>query len=215
MYDKDLYNKILSVSCSFEELENFVIDINKKEFDLDNAFEKYYDVEKILYAIRRYERGEVEDKYLAYWMNAYNWIIMAGFKLKKEETEITFQEFLEDLITDWLDSLSFFDDSDDWYNLDDYKNTYIALDKVYKNINDWEHIFAHTDEFGDNDDDVVVLAYNNKTKEFVKLYHELDYLNYKVNIERVELDRLKKEIRQLKKRGFEEMKYGTFHEFEE
>ncbi len=58
MYDKDLYNKILSVSCSFEELENFVIDINKKEFDLDNAFEKYYDVEKILYAIRRYERGK-------------------------------------------------------------------------------------------------------------------------------------------------------------
>ena len=215
MYDKDLYNKILSVSCSFEELENFVIDINKKEFDLDNAFEKYYDVEKILYAIRRYEIGEVSDKYLAYWTNAYNWIIMAGFKLKKEETEITFQEFLEDLITDWLDSLSFFDDSDDWYNLDDYKNTYIALDKVYKNINDWERIFAHTDEFGDNDDDVVVLAYNNKTKEFVKLYHELDYLNYKVNIERVELDRLKKEIRQLKKRGFEEMKYGIFHEFEE
>lgn len=55
MYDKDLYNKIINASCSFEELEKFVIKIDKKEFDLDNAFEKYYDVERILYAIRRYE----------------------------------------------------------------------------------------------------------------------------------------------------------------
>ena len=51
MYDKDLYNKIINASCSFEELEKFVIKIDKKEFDLDNAFEKYYDVERILYAI--------------------------------------------------------------------------------------------------------------------------------------------------------------------
>ena len=55
MYNKDLYNKIINASCSFEELEFFVSDIDKKEFDLANAFEKYYDVEKILYAINRYE----------------------------------------------------------------------------------------------------------------------------------------------------------------
>ena len=51
MYNKDLYNKIINASCSFEELEFFVSDIDKKELDLDNAFEKYYDVNKILYVI--------------------------------------------------------------------------------------------------------------------------------------------------------------------
>ena len=67
MYNKDLYNKIINASCSFEELEFFVSDIDKKEFDLDNAFEKYYDVEKILYAISRYENKEISGKYLSGW----------------------------------------------------------------------------------------------------------------------------------------------------
>jgi hypothetical protein len=43
MYNKELYGKIINVSCSFEELESFVSDISKKELDIDNAFEKYYD----------------------------------------------------------------------------------------------------------------------------------------------------------------------------
>ena len=215
MYDKDLYNKIINASCSFEELEKFVIKIDKKEFDLDNAFEKYYDVERILYAIRRYENKEINDRYLAYWMNAYDWIIMAGFKTEPKNKEITFQDWVEWEISDLLDSLAFFDDSDDWYNLDDYKNSFIALDKVYKNINNWKCVFAHTDEWGDNDDDVVLLVVNDKTKEFVKMYGELDYLNEKVKIDKVELDELEKEIELLKKQGFEELKYGTFDETEE
>ncbi len=49
MYNK---NKIINATCTFEELEAIVIDIDKKEFDLDKAFGKYYNVERILYAIR-------------------------------------------------------------------------------------------------------------------------------------------------------------------
>ena len=45
MYNKELYDKIISASCTFEELEAFVTDIDKKEFDVDNAFEKYYNCE--------------------------------------------------------------------------------------------------------------------------------------------------------------------------
>ena len=140
---------------------------------------------------------------------------MAGFKTEPKNKEITFQDWVEWEISDWLDSLAFFDDSDDWYNLDDYKNSFIALDKVYKNINNWKCVFAHTDEWGDNDDDVVLLVVNDKTKEFVKMYGELDYLNEKVKIDKVELDELEKEIELLKKQGFEELKYGTFDETEE
>ena len=122
MYDKELFGKIISVSCTFEELEAFVINIDKKEFDLENAFEKYYDAERILYAIRRYEKKEISDKYLAHWMNAYNWIIMAGFRTQQENKEIVFKDWLVWEISDWLDSLSFFDDSEDYITLEDYKN---------------------------------------------------------------------------------------------
>ena len=83
------------------------------------------------------------------------------------------------------------------------------MDKIYKSIDEWECVFAHTDEFGDNEDDVVLLAVNNKTKEFVKIYGNLDYLNKKAKIEKIEADELKKETEQLKKRGFKELKYGA------
>lgn len=215
MYNKDLYNKIINANCSFEELESFVSGIDKKEFDLDNAIEKYYDVEKILYAINRYENKEVDDKYLAYWMNAYNWIIMAGFKIESKNNEISFLDWVVWEISDWLDSLSFFDDSDDWFNLDDYKNSFKIIDGIYKNINEWDCVFAHTDEWGGNDDDVVLLVVNDKTKELVKIYASLDYLNEKVDFPRIEEDELEKKIKQLKKVGYQEIRYGLFDEKEE
>ena len=214
MYNKDLYNKIINASCSFEELELFISDIDKKEFDLDNAFEKYYDVEKILYAINRYENKEVDDKYLAYWMNAYNWIIMAGFKIESKNNEISFLDWVVWEISDWLDSLSFFDDSDDWFNLDDYKNSFKIIDGICKNINEWDCVFAHTDEWGGNDDDVVLLVVNDKTKELVKIYASLDYLNERVDFPRIEEDEFEKKIKQLKKVGYQELRYGLFDEKE-
>ena len=198
MYDKELFGKIISVSCTFEELEAFVINIDKKEFDIDNAFEKYYDAERILYAIRRYEKKEISDKYLAHWMNAYNWIIMAGFRTQQENKEIVFKDWLVWEISDWLDSLSFFDDSEDYITLENYRDFFLIMDKIYKSIDEWKCVFAHTDEFGDNEDDVFLLAVNNKTKEFVKMYGNLDYLKEKVKIEKIEADELKKETEQLK-----------------
>ena len=215
MYNKELFDKIINATCTFEELETFVINIDKKEFDLDKAFEKYYNVERILYAIRRYENKEIDDRYLSYWMNAYNWIIMAGFKIESENNEISFQDWVVWEISDWLDSLSFFDDSDEWFNLEDYKNSFIIIDKIYKNLNDWKCLFAHTDEWGDNEDDVVLLAVNYKAKELVKMYGNLDYLNEVVKIDRIELEEVEKEIERLKKQGFVELKYGLFDEIEE
>lgn len=215
MYDKELYNKIFNVSCTFHELKGFVTNIDKKEFDVENAFEKYYDLQKILYAIKRYKNKEIDDKYLSDWMNAYNWIIMAGFRAARKKQEITFQDWFTWEISDWLDSLSFFDDSDDWYNLDDYENSFKTMDKIYRTINEWSRVFAHTDEWGDNEDDVVFLVQNEKTKEFVTMFGTLDYLNKKVDIDRIELDELEKRVKQLREEGYQELKYGTFDETEE
>lgn len=216
MYNKKLFEKICNVTCSFEELETFVIKIDEKEFDLNNPFKKYYDLKIILYAIQRYEKKEIDDKYLAYWMNAYNWIIMGGFKIEPKDNSFTFEEWLEWEICDWLDSLSFFDVSRECYNLEDYKNSLAVLDKIYRNANDWDRVFAHTDEY--NEDDVVVLAYNKKSKEFVKIYGELeasclDCLD--VKFQKIELDELEKQVEILRKTGYQKLKYGTWDEEED
>lgn len=216
MYNKQLFEKICNVTCSFEELESFVIKIDKKEFDLEQPFEKYYDLDKILLAIKRYEDKEISDRYLAYWMNAYDWIVSGGFKVESKENVISFKKWLQWEISEWLDSLSFFDDSEDFYNLDKYKNVFTVLDKVYRTCDEWEIVFAHTEEFYDAEvdeeglKDVVVLASNSKMKEFVKIYGELDYYTYKVQFARVELDALEKEVSRLKEEGYEELKCGTW-----
>ena len=214
MYDKKLFEKICNATCSFEELEAFTIKINKKQFDLDNPFEKYYHLDRILWAINRYENKEIDDKYLSYWMNAYNWIIMGGFKIKVGPS-ITFTTWLEWEICDWLDSLSFFDDSEDWFNLQDYKNSFTIVDRIYRNRNEWHSVFAHMDEGGDNDQDIVVLAYNDKTNEFVKIYSELDYWRLDVKFQRLELNELEKRIEELKAKGYQELKYRTWEEEED
>ena len=211
MYDKKLFEKICNVTCSFEELEPFVIDINKKEFDLDNPFEKYYDLQTILLAIHRYEKGEVSDRYLAYWMNAYNWIIMGGFKIETENNSITFKEWLEWEICDWLDSLSFFDETKEWFKLDKYKKAFTVLSKVYCNIKGWNSVFSE-EEGSYNEDDVVVLAYNDKTKEFVKIYGQLDYYCLDVEFPKIECNELENQMKELKEKGYQQLKYGAWEE---
>ena len=208
MYNKKLFDKIINATCTFDELEEFVTDIDKKEFDLDKAFEKYYKVERILYVIRRYENKEIDDEYLSCWMNAYNWIIMAGFKIESETKKFSFPDWVVWEISHWLDGLTFFDDLADGFNIEDYKNSFITLDKIYKNLNDWTCLIAHTDKWGENEDYVVLLTINYKTKEFVKMYGDLGYLDDGVKIDGIELEQVEKEIELLIKQGFVELKYG-------
>ena len=214
MYNKEVFDKIINATCSFEELESFVTDIDKKEFDTDNAFEKYYNIERILYVIRRYKNKEIGDEYLSCWMNAYNWIIMAGFKIESVNDEFSFKDWLMWEISNWLDGLTFFDDSADAFNVEDYKNSFIIIDKIYKDLNDWTCFLAHTDKWGNNEDYLTILTINYKTKEFVKMHADLSYLNEDVKIEKKEFDELKKKIEQLKLQGFAKLKYGFFSEIE-
>ena len=58
----------------------------------------------------------------------------------------------------------------------------------------------------------MVLVSNDKTKEFVRIVSQLDYLNNKVAFERVELDELKRRVNALKKLGYKELEYGVWHD---
>ena len=204
-----LFKKICDVTCTSRQLKAFVTDIDKKEFDLDNPFDKYYNLESILRAIARYEQNEIDDRFLARWMNAYNWIIMGGFDAY-QGGPITFKRWVMRDISEFLDGLSFFNCGPKDYDLEKFKIAFEIRDKIFSNLDDWKRIFAHTDEWGDNEDDVAVLASNDKTKEFAILYGEMDYLHHEVDFPRVELDRLEKEIAVLREKGYKELKSGLW-----
>ena len=217
MITKELIEKVVCAECLEEEMSqvlNFLQ--NRKNYEgvefLKNSFEKYYNLARIINTIRKYENKEIDDRYLAKWICVYNWIIMADEWANVPIEEITFKTWVVWEISGWLDSLSFFDDSDDFYNLEEYKKTFEVLDKIYNNLEGWNRVFAHTDEWGDNDDDVVVLTFNDKTKEFVRIGSQLDYLNNKVAFERVELDELKRRVDALKKLDYKELEYGVWHD---
>lgn len=204
MYNQKLFDKICSVSCSFGELKEFVTNIDKKEFDLHNPFEKYYSVQSIIFAIEKYQSKEIDAKFLAYWMNAFNWIIMGGFKDNIDDEGVTLKEFLIWTITDWIDSLSFFDDTNDFYNLEDYKNVYKVLDSVLQDIDQCKAIFT---EYDCSEDAVVVLITNDVAEYFIKVYGELDYNNDVIYFEKVESDYLKDKVNDLHNLGYRELKY--------
>ena len=171
MFDKQMYEKIFTVSCTFEELENFVRGMDKKEWDLHNAFQKYYSLGCILSAIQKYKAKQISDKFLAYWSNAYNWIISAGLEFQSK-TNHKIKEILAFEISDWLDSLSFFDETEEFFDIEEYINVFSTLDKIYNGINHWEFEYAPTNEFCEENGDIWVLFINIKEGLFLKLLHE-------------------------------------------
>ena len=209
MFDKNMYKKIHTVSCTLEELKNFVSGIDKKELDLNNAFQKYYSLECILSAIKKYKAKQISDKYLAYWACAYNWIVSAGFCFQSEINH-KIQEVLIFEISDWLDSLSFFDETEEVCDIEKYISVFSTLDKIYKNINDWEFEYAPTNEFCDESGDIWLLLINLKEGLFLKLFHD-GYGDYSIeNQEPWSEDDINKAIQSLKANGYKEMPYTNY-----
>ena len=212
MFDKELFEKICNVNCTLDELTRFNTKINEKEFDVDNCFEKYYSLDPILKCIDLYKNKRITDKYLAYWCNAYNWIMMGGFKSERSdenEKNIDVATILIWDISDWLDSLSFFDDDYDGYDLDKYISAFRILDSIYKNRNKWEAFYSFgTDTYDDGEpvNDISVL-FVSKTKA---VYYTLasdgcDFKECVLNEELTEVLSIETTINDLKSKGYKEL----------
>ena len=197
MYDKELYDKILNVSCTFEELSEFNSQFGDKNkaniFDLDSPFEKYYDVNIIIYAIEKYQKKEIDDRYLACWAKAYNEIIRAGFDSIEYGDYSPIKELLMYEISDCLYWLSCSDEEDEYFDLEENKEDYRILDIVYRDADDCRAIFAYY-----KDDKIVILVSNDKKKYYISLYRFCGF-DYKC---RVELDYLENYEKQLIKDGY-------------
>lgn len=210
MYNKELFDKICNVSCPPDELKNFVTALSEKEFDLDNPFEKYYNVNRIISAIEKYQSKEIDAQFLTNWMCAYNWIIMGGFETTEADKYIPLKQILIWEISDWLDGLSFFDDSDDLYNLEGYKATFQVLDLVLKEAKRCQAVFAmENDEDYDCGADIIILITNEDSKYFIRLYTDIfDATDY---LERVDYHTMTDKASQLLALGYKELEYGSWY----
>lgn len=209
MFDKDLFDRICNVTCSWDELKKFVTNIKKKEFDPDTPFEKYYHIDRMICAIEKYQAKEIDAKFLAAWMNAYNWIIMGGFKIKKQDKSVSIRDFLIAEITDWIDSLAFFDGNEDIYNLKEYKKRYQVLDSV---LQDLERCSGEYAPLGYDNHGIIVLIVNDTAKYFIKIYGDLAYEKITINFEQTAAIMLADRERKLLDAGYKELKYRNFTE---
>ena len=210
MFDRAMFEKICGVACTLEELKCFNSKIDEKEFDIDNSFGKYYSLDVILKCIQLYKDKRITDKYLAYWCNAYNWIIMGGFKGKandKKKKTIDVATILIWDISNWLDSLSFFNAQ--YFDLNKYIGNFRVLDSIYKNLKKWEAFYsfsADTYDDGESVNDINVL-FTNKTKN---VYYTLasdgcDFKECVLDEELTETQDIGTIISDLKAKGYKEL----------
>ena len=223
MFDKAIIDKISSAECSHSELRDFCKDLEDKELDTVSSFEKYYSIDSILKCIELYKTGKISDRHLADWANAYNWIIMAEYHTDDEDDKtVSIATLLRWEISDWLDSLSFYDK--DYMEGSSYIEVYIktfkAFDALYKNRECLTAFYAYANEY-DCDasypfEDVYVLLISEEARELVKIYSNgCNYQEYRLDATLCDdPSELHLKADELKKNGYTEIDYG-FSDFDE
>ncbi len=179
MVDKELLERIADAACGADELADFCVNLDEREYDLDGSFQKYYRLGRILHAIERFERGEIDVEYLAAWATAYKWIIMATEWERPDGVNgpIGYSDCLVEMISNTLDDLAFLEDlypKEEWteWLKKDYKKTFREYDYVLSTLGEWTAFHAviePPEDFElDNFPDVSFLGVNESKKLFVQ-----------------------------------------------
>ena len=179
MCDKDLIYKVCSLTCSKQDL---CIDYTTVNYDTDYPFNKYYNVNTIIGAIKKYLSKQWDDKTLANWCCWYNWILCGGFNKNLKENLNPLEEFLKGVISDSLDGLSFFDEdflegkTDIVYKwLEEFKN----LDYILQTQKDWVGFYSTIGQFDYYNGEQHVVLINDSKKEYIIIFSENLKNNYK------------------------------------
>jgi hypothetical protein len=108
-----------------------------------------------------------------------------------------------------LDSLSFFDENEEWFNVNEYIEAFSSLDEIYKNLQEWELEYAPTNEFCDEPGDMWLLFINITKSKYLKIFYG-GYGEFTIeNQEPWTEDDIDKAIQSLKANGYQEMPYGN------
>lgn len=173
MHDKDLIEKICNLTCDKNDVYRNQTTIN---YDYEYPFKKYYDVNIIIGAFNKYLSKEWDDRTLAGWFCIYNWIICGGFHDDLKENLNSLEEFLKDVISWYLDGLSFFDEENyledgmnDVYSwIDGFKN----LDHIWQTRNDWKAVYAMVGKFAAFNENQYVVLINEKLNEYIIIHSD-------------------------------------------
>lgn len=181
----------MDISVDEKTLEN--IDLENMEYDMVNSFDKYYNLDRILTAMNKYEQKEISVRYLAEWANVYNWILMSGFCdiANKKAQFMDERQFLKYEISWSLDSLSFIHihegssaKEEENEHLKQNRNFLVAADTILNNLDlfNCEYVSA-----GYNDGDIIFLATDHKNRQFIYFGGEFRTDYEEVTIPRVNL----------------------------
>lgn len=209
--DERILSKICNMDCSFETLEAFVIAVSNK-IDKYNDFDKYYDVNKIITVIEKYQNGQIDEKYLAYWTNAYNWILQDSFVTEDDKMgfvyvkTISLKEFIWWILSEILDSISFYDeDISEYYNFNDIKKEIKQLDKLIKDNEKGQCKASFAILNSEDNNKIVVLIINEVEEYYAKLYGYLDYNNLFTEFNKITHSAFFCKVSRLKKKGYKEL----------
>ena len=197
---------MINCECSFDELAEFSVNMSvKKEFDFNNSFNKYYNLDKILMAIEKYLNKTINAEYLTYWANVYNWILMASYFFNDNYSN-SFKQLLRNSISWELDALSFFDsenEKQDKKNLKKFIVDFKILDYLYNKINNLMIYYAsYIDEF---DQTIIKVLF---VDEKNNVFHVLETDNFipEKNVgTKIEINELKGKVLNLSKQKYKKM----------
>jgi len=177
MYDRELLESVATATCDYTKLLKEYPNQTKIEYDTVRPFEKYYRLSSILLSIEKYQRGEITDGELAHWACIYDWIINGRWEVEEETVDkATF--VIREEISDWLDSLSFyeaeFDESGEAkYDLETRKLIFGNLDFILQTISEWSFYYVRVDKTCE--EETLIVAVNHVRELWAQFV--VDYLS--------------------------------------
>lgn len=170
MHKNKLYDEILNLKVSKEAILEFGKDLSKRDFDEENAFDKYYSFKIIKTALIKHQNRELNYQYFSNWCNAYNWIINGGFKNRQENDRRTMiEQVIMEEISWSLDSLSFVDKNLTKKDVNRHIEEFRILDEIYKNFSDWKVLYTSVGNV-ETDNEQYAIFFNDRIKKFSIIY---------------------------------------------
>lgn len=205
MENKTLLEKLLGLTCTYEELDS---DIEYEAEESADTFKKYYDIELIKKAHNLFVDGTWDDNMFGKWCCAYLSLLTVN---ENNEGYTPIEELAKEQIIWDLDGLSFFDKTileEEPEFLADSIVALQTLDTIYKTSTSWK-VYSHVGIYMDECDDQYMLLVNEETKEYAIVF-TIFYEDREVeeSYEYLTVEEFKEKVNQLKESNYSVLHYA-------
>lgn len=172
MYDKDLIERVCNLTCTKEDV---VRNQNTIKYDTEYPFKKYYSVDTLVGAVKKYLSKEWDETMISYWACVYCWILNGGFCAEVKEDLNTFEDYFKEVLTMDMDGMAYFREyqiEESIMGVSGWTKFYLDLDYVWQSRNDWRAVYSMVGECAKRNGDQYVVLINDKTKEYMIMYSD-------------------------------------------